>query len=1009
VGFDGLSLTGKLRHQSQVACQAEPVEAHIARSFWYQAKFYTNLSYTRYFWYIGFTPHSPNCMPTSGFKWLLLVAALNVPSLATAQAPTISRKVPAKKLPLTAPIPFDRDVKVGRLPNGLTYYIRKNAEPKNRAELRLVVRAGSVLETDAQQGLAHFLEHMAFNGTKNFPKNELVSFLQSSGIRFGADLNAYTSFDETVYELPVPTDSARVFERSMQILEDWAHQISLDSAEIEKERGVVLEEWRLGRGAQQRMRDKYFPAILNNSRYANRLPIGKDSIIRTFNHREVRDFYKTWYRPDLMAVVAVGDFSVPDVEAMIRQKFGRIPKATTPLPRPTYIVPPHPDTKVVIVTDNEQPNTVVQVIYKRKEQTERTLADLRGSLVRGLFNSMLGDRIQELTKQADPPFLYGFSNYGSFLGDLDAFTAYAVAKEGNVERAIRAVLDENARLKQFGFTPTELARAKTDLLRSAEQGYLERTKTPSSSYVGEYVGHFTDQEPVVNIGFYYDFVKQHLSGIQLAEVNAVVGQLIQNENRAVVLMAPEKDKPKLPTTEQVIGYVDAAGQNLTAYDDKVLDKPLLANVPKPGKVLSEKTIPEIGVTEWTLANGVKVVLKPTNFKNEELAFLGFGFGGTSVYNLPDYQSARYASTLVGMGGTGDYSQVQLGKFLSGKLARVSTYVSELTDGVSGSAAPKDLETALQLLHSQFTQPRKDADVVAGFLSNQKSALAAQLATPTPQKVFQDTVSVTLGNNNPRRQPLTPADLDRISLDRALQIYTDRFGDAGGFTIGFVGNFELTKIKPLVEKYIGSLPATDRRRAFRDLGIRVPEGQISKTVRRGVDPKASVLLVYTGPFGWTPENAIQVDALAEVLEIKLTEKLREEESGIYGIGVSGGYDRYPESRYSFRISFGCAPENVEKLIASVNREIAKLKTDGAAPTDIAKFKAETARTHEVQLRDNNFWLSYLIGQYYHADDPLEVLRQPELLKTVTPESTRAAANTYLGPNLAKFVLLPAEGN
>ncbi len=940
-------------------------------------------------------------------NWPLLLTVtlgLSMPVLAQskkATKPAVARFNPA------APIPFDRAVKVGKLPNGLTYYIRKNDEPSKRAELRLVVRAGSVLENDAQQGLAHFMEHMAFNGTKNFPKNELVNFLQSSGIRFGADLNAYTSFDETVYELPVPTDSAKVFERSMQILEDWAHNVSLDTAEINKERGVVLEEWRLGRGAQQRMRDKYFPYILNNSRYANRLPIGKDSIIRNFRPEVLRSFYKTWYRPDLMAVIAVGDFDVNKVEAMIRQKFGRIPKATSLVPRPTYLIDAHKDTKVVIVTDNEQPNTTIQIIYKRPELKDRTLGDLRADITRELFNGMLGNRIQELTQQADPPFLYGASNYGSFLGNLDAFTAYAVAKEGNIERSVQALLNETSRVKQFGFTPTEMSRAKTDLLRGAEQAYLERNKTRSANYVGQYVGNFTDQEPVVSIDFYYDFLKQNLSGITLPEINGLVDQFIRTENRAVVIMAPESDKAKLPSIEQVIGYIDAAGKNLTAYDDKVLDKPLVAKPPTPGPVVAETKIDKLGVTELRLKNGIRVVLKPTTFKNDQILFTGNSLGGTSLYDLTDYQTARFASTLVTLGGTGEFSQIQLGKFLAGKALNVSPYISELGEGVSGGTAPKDLETALQLLHSYFTQPRRDPDVVAGFLSNQKSALANQLATPTPQRVFQDTISVTLGNKNPRRMPLTPADLDRVNLDRALQIYKERFADASNFTFVFVGNFDVAKIRPLLETYLGSLPATGSKETFRDLGIRAPQGQLTKTVRRGVDPKASVQLVYTGNFEWTPENATQVDALSEVLEIKLLEQLREAESGVYGVSASGIYGRYPVPRYTFRINFGCAPDNVEKLITLVNKEITKLKTSGADPADIAKFKAETQREQEVQRKDNSFWLSYLSNQYYNGDDPLEVLREPELIKQITVESTKAAANRYLGDNVIKFVLLPKE--
>ena len=931
---------------------------------------------------------------------------------ATGTSGSLPRSVSAQTALLNRPIPPDPDVKVGKLPNGLTYYIRKNAEPKNRAELRLVIRAGSVLETDSQQGLAHFMEHMAFNGTKNFPKNELVNFLQSAGVRFGADLNAYTGFDETVYQLPVPTDSARLFERSFQILEDWAHNATVDPAEVEKERGVVLEERRLGRGAGQRMRDTYFPVLLNNSRYANRLPIGTETVLKSFTPETLRQFYKDWYRPDLMAVIAVGDFNMTEVEATIREKFGRIPTVKSPKPRTEYDVPAHRDTKVIIVTDPEQPNTVVQVIYKRPEIKERTLNDLRESIKRGLFNAMLGNRIQELTQQANPPFLGGYSSYGDFLGNLDAFTSIAVAKEGNVERAIRAVLDENARVKQFGFTPTELARAKQEFYTGVEQSYSERDKTRSANFVNEYVQNFTDQDPYTSIDFYFDFLKKQQVGITLAEVNALVDQFIRNENRAVIVMAPEKEKDKLPTVEQVIGYVDSAGKGLTAYEDKTLDAPLVPTPPTPSPVANAREIKAIGVTEWTLRNGVRVVLKPTNFKNDQILFSGSSFGGTSLYDLNDFRSAQFSSTLAAMGGTGAYNQIQLGKFLSGKQVSVYPYVSELSEGVNGSAAPKDLETALQLLYSYFTQPRKDADVVAGFLSNQRSALQNQINTPTPQRVFQDTVAVTLGSNNPRRQPLQPADLDKIDVDRALSIYKERFANAGDFTFYFVGNFTEAMLKPLVEKYLGGLPstsrsATDKKETFVDLGIRAPTGQVSKTVYRGVDPKASVQLVYSGDMAWSPEITTQIDALAEVLEIKLIEKLREEESGVYGVSASGSYGKYPVPRYTFRIGFGCAPENVEKLIARTQELINDLKQKGALPGDIAKFNAETSRETELQLKDNQFWLGYLQSQYFNGDDPTEVLREAELLKKVTVESTKEAANSYFGSNYIRLVLMPEK--
>ncbi|GAA4448568.1 insulinase family protein [Nibrella saemangeumensis] len=935
-------------------------------------------------------------------------------TLVVAQPTTKARKAPTKAVASTRspadlkrPIPFDPNVKVGKLPNGLTYYIRKNEEPKNRAELRLVVKAGSVLEENNQQGLAHFMEHMAFNGTKNFPKNELVSFLQSSGVRFGADLNAYTSFDETVYQLPVPTDNPELFERAFQILEDWAHNATLDPAEIDKERGVVLEEWRSGRGAAQRMREKYFPYILNNSRYADRLPIGKEEVLRTFKKEDLESFYQTWYRPDLMGVMAVGDFDIAKVESQIREKFGRIPKATNPKPRQTFTIPAHPDTKVVIVTDEEQPNTVVQLIYKRPEIKETTLNDLRESIKRSLFNIMLGNRIQELTQRADPPFLGGYSNYSSFIGNLDAFTSIAVAKGDNVERAIQSLLDETARVRKFGYTPTELERAKRDLVSGAEQAYNERNKTRSAAYVNQYVQHFLKNDPVTGVDFYYNFLKSTIDGVKLDEVNQLVNQFIAPENRAVVIMAPDKNKNKLPTVDQVLGWINNAGQNITAYVDQTLDSPLLRVQPTAKPIAGEKKIPEVGVTEWRLQNGVRVVLKPTTFKNDQILFTGTSFGGTSLYDQKDFESARFASTVTTLGGTGDYNQIQLGKYLSGKSLSVNPYIGELQEGISGSAAPKDLETALQLMYSYFTQPRKDAEVVQGFLSNQKSFLENQIATPTPAKVFQDTVQTVLGGGHPRRLPLRPEQLDRVNLDRSIDIYRERFADAGDFTFVFVGNFKELDIKPLIEKYLGGLPASNRQERYRDLGIRIPAGQISKTVYKGVDPKSTVRLVFSGDFNWTPETTTQIDALAEVLEIKLIEKLREEESSVYGVGVNGSYAKYPAERYTFQVAFGCAPENVEKLISKTLEEINNLKQRGADPKDIDKFKAETQRETEVQLKDNNFWLSYLSSQYYNGDDPKEILSEEERLKQVTVESTKAAANRYFGKNFIRLVLMPEK--
>ncbi len=904
-------------------------------------------------------------------------------------------------------LPMDPKVKVGVLPNGLKYYIMKNAEPKNRAQLRLMVKAGSVLENDEQQGLAHFMEHMNFNGTKNFPKNELVDFLQKSGVRFGADLNAYTSFDETVYMLPVPTDSIEVFKKGIQILEDWAHNATLDPTEIDKERGVVLEESRTGKGAQARMRDKFFPIILNNSQYAKRLPIGKDDILKNFKYDVLKQFHQDFYRPDLEAVAVVGDVDVAMVEKMIIEKFSGIQNPANEKPRTKYKIDLSGSTDVAIITDPEQPNTIVQIMNKQEKRKDVTYQDRREGMLRSLFNQMLSGRIQELTQKADPPFQYGYAGYSGFLGNLDAFNTVVVAKGGNVEKGLKAILEEVARAKKFGFNASELQRAKTQYMVGQEQAYKEKDKTDSEQLVEGLVGAFLEDENLTSTEFGYEFTKQYLEGIKLEEVNALGNLLITDTNRAVILMAPEKDKATLPTEAQIREWLNSAGKDVTAYVDQTVNKPLIAKLPTGSKVIATKLIPEVGLTEYTFANGVKAVLKPTDFKNDEILIGGYSFGGSNLYGAKDADNARVASAIASIGGLGDFSTVNLRKALTGKVARVSPFVSGTTEGISGSSNPKDLETALQLLYSYFTQPRFDADVVKGFLANQRDALASQQKTLTPEKVYSDSLTAILSNYAPRNLPMTVERLEKIDATRAFQIYKERFADASDFTFFFVGNFKNEEVKPLLEKYLGGLPSTKRKETYKDLGIRPPKGKVEKTLYKGTEPKARVTLVWSGDFDGTSESETQVEALSEVLEIKLIEKLREEESGVYGVGVSGSTAKIPAKRYNFRIAFGCAPENVEKLVARTLAEIEKVKEKGAEQTDIDKFKVETKRQTETQLRDNGFWMGYLQSQYQEGDDVKYILKEEEALKKVTVESTKTAAKKYFGDNVIKVIMLPEK--
>lgn len=909
---------------------------------------------------------------------------------------------------LKKPIPMDPKVRYGKLPNGMTYYIRKNEEPKKRAELYLINKVGAIQEEDKENGLAHFTEHMAFNGTKNFPKNELVSYLQRAGVKFGDDLNAFTGQDQTVYQLPVPTDSADIFNKAFVVLEDWAHNITFEGTEIDKERGVILEELRGGKGAQQRMRDKWLPILVGDSKYGKRNIIGTEDILKNFSHETIRNFYKTWYRPDLQAIAAVGDFDIDQVEKMIKERFGAIPKATKPRPLGKFPVADFKGTRVAIVTDPEQPYMLAQVITKLPKAEEKTLGDSRESIKRNLFNQMLQARLQEQTQQANPPFLFGGAGYGGFIGDYDSFINIAVAKDGNLERAVKAVLDEGARVKKFGFTATELDRTKKQLLTATEKRFKEKDKTKSASYVNEYMGNFLEDSPIPGIEFQYEFVQGQLDGITIAEINALANKYLIPDNRTVLVLASEKDKAKLPTEATILEWINGAGKDVTAYEDKVVNKPLIENLPAAGRTVSTKQIPEIGVTELTLNNGVKVVLKPTDFKNDEILIGARSQGGTSLYDDKDFMSAGMADAVVEESGIGEFNTPALKKYLTGKVANVSPFVGENEEGFSGNCSPKDLETALQLVYGYFTKPRKDDDIIKGFLTSQRSAIQNRNASPAPEVVFQDSLSRILGNNNFRRQPISVERWDMINPDRAYQIYKERFADASDFTFFFTGSFKVDEVKPLLEKYLGALPSQNKKESFRDLGIRTPSGRLDKKVYKGIEQKSQASLIFSGDYVYNEDNNWQLDALEEILNIKLIEVIREKESGVYGIGARASYSKTPAPRYTVRIGYGTGPERVEELATKTLAVLDEIKKNGATQVDIDKFKAETRRSMEVQMKENGFWQNQLIGAYSIGENPTDILGWEKQLNKVTVESTKAAANKYLNDaNFIKVVLLPEK--
>ena len=910
---------------------------------------------------------------------------------------------------LTAKVPVDPAITVGQFPNGLRYYIRANRQPANRIELRLAVNAGSILEDDDQQGLAHFVEHMAFNGTKNFPKDAVPKFFESIGMRFGPSLNAFTSFDQTVYMQQIPADKPEVVQKAFQVLEDWAHNLSFDPVEIDKERGVIVEEWRLGRGAGARMQDKQWPILLKGSRYAERLPIGKKEVIETFKHDRLKKFYADWYRPDLMAVVVVGDFDKATVEALVRQHFAALPKVTSPRTRPVYTTPAHPSTLYTVATDKEYPSTSVGIVRKFPERDRSTLGAYRQSLVEQLYTAMFGRRMSEIAQKADPPFLAAGGGVGrAGIARIDVASMSASVKENGVERGLAAVLNEADRVRTFGFTPTEFERQKRDLLRTYERGYAEREKRESSSLADEYVRNFTTQEIIPGVEYEYAACQRFLADIRLDEIDALAAKFAGAADRVVMVSAPEKTGVTLPDESKlaaVLSRADAEAAGLKPWVDATANAALMDAAPVPGKVVNTVDRSEIGVTEWTLSNGVRVVLKPTTNKADEVVFRAFSPGGTSLAPDADYIPASTASIVVSAGGVGKFSAIDLRNLLAGKVALASPSIGELEEGLSGSASTKDLDTLFQLIYLRFTAPRADPTVVANMAAQQKAALAN--AKATPGYAFSEAIQSTVSQNHLRGRMPTAEMVDQWNLDKSMAFYRDRFADAGDFTFLFVGTFTPDVMRPLVEKYLASLPSTGRKETWKDVGMRPPNGVIEKIVKKGIEPQSQVAIVFTGPFQYDQVHRIAIRSLVSTLDTKLRETLREDLSGTYGVSVSPTYGKFPVPRYALTIRFGCNPQRVDELANAIFKEIEALQLNGPSEKQVNEVLQGFLRDLETNFKDNSYLLAQIYGKYQNGEDIGEFFSLPEFYrKQVTAALIQEAAKTYLNKgNYVRVTLLP----
>lgn len=910
---------------------------------------------------------------------------------------------------LTESIPVDPNVKIGKLANGLTYYIRKNVKPEKKVELRLAVNAGSVLENDNQRGLAHFMEHMGFNGTKNFKKNELVDYLQKAGVEFGADLNAYTSFDETVYILPIPTDDPKVVEQGFTVLEDWAFNNLFDKDEVEKERGVVLEESRLSKGSFERMSRQYFPRLFNGSKYAERLPIGTDDVLKNFNHATLKSFYKSWYRPNLVAVIVVGDIDPAEAEKKIKAHFSKYTNPANAPARPAIIpIKQRTAPDAMVVTDDEATNAFIQIFnFVKPAKKIKTWADYRESTAEGLISSLINQRLQELTQKPNPPFVFAQTGFSPFLRGYNSFTSFAVLGEAPMQETIDALLSETNRARQFGFLQAELDRAKASMLNGAEKSFNEKDKSESGVIVQQYVSNFLQGNPIPGVEHRYKFLQQVLPTITLAEINAMAKKMPSTANAFTLVQAPTSMKAKLPSGPDLLKAVVAANNKpVNAYEEKAVAATLLDKTPTPGKITAETKNEKLGTTDLTLSNGITISIKPTTLKNDEIQMDAWRWGGYQRFDAADKESAQYSAILVGQMGVKDMSPTDLRKFLAGKTVTVSPYLNNHEEGIEGRSSVKDFETFLQLMHLYYTQPRKDEGLFKSFIAKQKSQYASILSDP--QAWYADTLSKIVYGNNPWADDPVPGaeDFDKINLDRSFAIYNQIFGNAHGMHYTFVGNIDVEKAKPLLEKYIGSLPTSPKENKYKDNNVRLIKGLTEVNLKKGKESQAFINYIFEGETEYNREEKMHLAALIEVMNIKIIEKLREEMSGIYGGGFFGSIEKRPYVHYSITAQIPCGPENVAKLDKALTDLVKDVQEKGVDQKDLDKVKETWKKQYHVNLQNNGYWLSVLSNAFIDQTNPENVLDYEQRVNTVKVEDLQKAAKKFLTlNNVVKAVLYP----
>lgn len=915
-----------------------------------------------------------------------------------------SMTVSAQNVDIDTPIPVDPEVTIGQLDNGLTYYIRPNSKPAEKVQLRLVVNAGSILENDDQQGLAHFMEHMNFNGLKHFPKHELIEYLQSIGVRFGADLNANTGFDRTYYILPIPTDKKGNLKNGFQIVADWAGGALITDEQVNAERKVVVEELRMrDKDANTRMMKQYLPEMLNGSKYAERLPSGKKEIILNADPDLIRDFYNDWYRPNNMAVIVVGDITTEKAVQMIKKYFGDLENPKNAPERTYYTVAPYTQSEAMVVTDKEATGYSFRLLFPaQKVEQEETLSDYRESLVRSIFRLTINHRLRKLTQSAHPPYA---GAYASLSGVFGGFTlknkgfALSLTPIDNFEKSIDSAVAELLRIREYGFSKEDIKNTKQKFMAFYEKSYNERQKTRSNSYVSEYTRNFMSHEPIPGIVNEYEYAQKMLPTITAKEVSDLANEILSNsKNFFALITGPTEGDINLPSEAQLLTIVKTAfTQDVEPREDTATATSLLTQLPTPGDIINEKSDKQLGTTTYTLSNGVKVTVKNTDFKADQIIFKGIKYGGSNQYGAEDKANANFMTSIVNAMGYGEFSPMALNDFLSGKVVSLGVGMGKLTNSVSGSSSVQDFETLLKLNYLKLTSPRKSENLFKGFITKQKTRL--QFLQKNPRMAFIDTLVNVMYHNDPLA-PITiptPEDFENTNLERVLEMYNTQFGYADGFHFFIVGNLNKVDIKPLLKKYLASLPVKGVEPHYVDNGLRMVKGDKVFKFYKGHNDKSMILIQYHGTdIDYSEKLALQANLLGQIMTMQITDTIREKMQVIYSGGAYANVSDVPYDSYSVMFQLPTGPEHVDVILAEIKDEVNGYITNGGPEGSLTKAKKATLEGHKEDLKKNGYWASKLEDVLFWNKGKKFFLNYASQVKNVTEkEIIKTAKKLFSG--------------